>query len=476
MNIATHQHWIGGSSVEPIGGEYFDDLNPIDDSIYALAARGTEADIDRAVDAASDAFATYRKTLPMEREAWLLRAADILENQSGEFIDILIDEVGSPIVKAQKEVSVAINVLRAAAGAARSLAGKTMPSDVQGRMSISTRRPIGVIAGVTPFNVPLIKGVKHAAMPLATGNTFVLLPSEEAPVLAHRLAMLFADAGIPDGAFNVVTGSGYEIGDRLIKHPLVRKVGFTGSSRVGKQIGALCGQLGKRVTLEMGGKNPLIVLQDADLTKAVQGSVLGSFLFQGQICMASSRIYVERPRMDEFLKKFTGAAKQLGMGDLREKSTMIGPIINRRQRDRVRNHIDDAIAKGATVLTGGGWDGNRCHPTILTDVREDVTLAKEETFGPVTAVYSVDSEEEALRLANDSVYGLSASVYTSNLTAAMRFSEQLEAGMVHVNGTTIQDDTRAPFGGVGDSGFGRESTDTEIEDLTEWKWITIQYE
>ena len=475
MGIETYQHWIGGGHVNPSTGEYFDDLNPLDDSLFARAAKGSEDDVRDAVQAAGAAFRTYRNSLPKEREAWLIRAADLLQRHAADFVDILVDEVGSPIAKAQREIATATGLLRAAAGATRQLSGKTMPTDVPGRISISTRRPIGVIAGITPFNVPLIKGIKHSAMPLATGNTVVLLPSEDSPVVALRIAELFAEAGIPDGAFNVVTGSGYEIGDALTTHPAVRMVGFTGSSRVGRHIGELCGKLGKRVTLEMGGKNPLIILRDADMTQAVRASVIGSFLYQGQICMSSSRIYVEQPVFDEFMDRFRTAATQIGMGDLRDLSTMIGPIINERQRTRVRTHIEDAIAKGADVVTGGRWQGNRCQPTVLRNVTKEMTLHDKETFGPVTSVYSVGCAEEALDQANDSVYGLCAAVHTSNLEQALRFANGLNAGMVHVNGTTVQEEAHIPFGGVGESGFGRESSDTDIEDMTEWKWITVQY-
>tara|TARA_R110002049_G_scaffold4601_5_gene31997 strand:+ start:8601 stop:10028 length:1428 start_codon:yes stop_codon:yes gene_type:complete len=474
MAIPNHDHWIGGPC-RPKDGEYFDVLNPLDDSLYARAAKGSVDDIRHAVQTAGDAFSTYRDSLPKEREAWLIRAAELLQQQADEFVEILIDEIGSPITKAQREVATATGLLRAAAGATRKLSGKTMPTDIPGRMSLSVRRPLGVIAGVTPFNVPLIKGVKHAAMPLATGNTFVLLPSEDSPVIAIRLARLFADAGIPDGVFNVVTGRGAEIGDALTTHGDVRMVGFTGSTRVGKHVRSLCGLHGKRVTLEMGGKNPLIVLQDANIAKAVMGSVVGSFLYQGQICMAASRIYVHDRVYDEFVERFAAAASALGQGDLRDPKTMIGPIINDRQRQRVRAHLDDAIEKGAQVAAGGQWQDHRCQPTVLTDVTDGMTLCKAETFGPVTAVYRVESADEALRRANDSEYGLSASVYTADLANAMRFAEDLQAGMVHINGTTVQEEAHVPFGGVGESGFGRESTDTDIEDMTQWKWITIQY-
>lgn len=475
MTIARHQHWIGGMETSSSNGEYFANLNPIDDSLYAHAAHGTATDIEQAVQAAHASFATYGKSLPKEREGWLLRAADLLERRSSDFVDMLVDEVGSPLLKAQREVETSIGILRSAAGATRHLAGKTLPTDVSGRLSMSLRRPLGVIAGISPFNVPLIKDIKHSAMPLATGNTVVLLPSEHAPVTALKVATLFAEAGFPAGSFNVVTGFGAEIGDTLTCHPLVRMVGFTGSSRVGHHISTLCGERAKRYSLEMGGKNPLVILKDAEIDKAVQGSVIGSFLYQGQICMASSRIYVEKPVYDEFQTKFLAAARNLGMDDLRRPSTMIGPIIHETQRARIKEHLKDAISKGAKVLCGGNWQGNRCEPTVLTDTNEHMQISHEETFGPVTTLHCVVSADDALNLANDSNLGLSASVYTTNLTQAMRFAEELNAGMVHVNGTTIQDEPHIPFGGVGDSGFGRESTDPDLSEFMEWKWVTFQH-
>ena len=475
MTIAQYQHWIDGKDTDSSNKRFFVDLNPIDDSVYAHAAQGTDRDMTAAVEAAHASFQKYRNSLPKEREAWLLRAADILENKAREFVETLVDEVGSPILKAQREVETSIGILRSAAGATRQLTGKTLPTDVSGRMSMSIRQPLGVIAGISPFNVPLIKNIKHSAMPLATGNTVVLLPSEHAPVTALKVANLFAEAGFPSGAFNVVTGFGTEIGDTLTCHPLVRMVGFTGSSRIGHHISGLCGKHAKRYSLEMGGKNPLVVLEDAELKKAVQGSVIGSFLYQGQICMASSRIYVEKSIHEEFLSNFLAASRNLGMGDLRDPSTMIGPIIHEGQRSRIKKHLHDAISKGATVHCGGNWQGNRCEPTVLTGVDDQMLINHEETFGPVTVVHSVDSADEALRLANASKLGLSASIYTSNLRQAMRFAEKLEAGMVHINGTTIQDEPHIPFGGVGDSGFGRESTDPDLAEFTEWKWITVQH-
>jgi acyl-CoA reductase-like NAD-dependent aldehyde dehydrogenase len=466
--------WIDGREASPAAGAYFEDNNPLDDSPYRLAARADESDVRRAVTAAHDAFQRYRKTVVKDREKWLSRAAQLLEEQAAAFVEILIDEIGSPITKARFEVAQAVAILRAAAGSTRQVSGKTLPSDTPGRFSMSVRYPVGVVASITPFNVPLSKGIRQTASALAMGNTVVLLPSEEAPQIAIRLAQLYAEAGIPDGAFNVLTGHGHEIGDALTTDQRVRVVTFTGSNVVGQHIGNLCSANGKRFTLELGGKNPLVVMDSADVQRAVEGVVTSAFTFQGQICMGASRVYVQRSLFDDFAERLIEASGALGAGDLRDPSTNIGPLVNKKQRQRVRGHIDDAMEKGATRLCGGDWEGHRCPPTVFTNVTPDMTIYHEETFGPVLSLYPIDSLDEAIAYANDSRYGLSASIYTKDLTDAMRFAEEVQAGMVHVNAPTIYAEPHVPFGGVGESGFGREGTEVDIELMTEWKWVTIQ--
>ena len=466
--------WIGGARVAPTGGNYFIDRNPQDDSPYAEIAEGSVQDMDRAVRAADAAFQANRHRLAGEREGWLCKAAELMEARRGEFVDILIDEVGSPFGKAQFEVSYAVSCLRAAAGVARRVTGMVQPSELPGRFSMSMREPVGVIAAITPFNVPLLKTVKLSSTPLATGNALVQLPSEEAPMIAHRMAEVYRDAGVPDGLYNVVSGFGVDIGDSLTTHPLTKVVMFTGSSRIGRHIAALCGQHVKRVVLELGGKSPLVVLADADLDRAVEAAAFGQFFFQGQACMASSRIYVEKSIEQEFTTRFKAMADNLGMGDLRDPNTWVGPIISERQRQRVRSHIADAQAKGAKVISGGEWIGNRCRPTILAGVSEAMTVCREETFGPVTSIYPISGLDEALARANDTDYGLSSAIFTQDINKAMRFVQGVHAGMVHINAPTLHDEPHVPFGGVGDSGFGREGTDIDIDTFTEWKWVTIQ--
>lgn len=349
-------HWIGGVAVAPSGGVYFEDLNPLDDRPYARVAAGTAEDVNRAVDAAWQAFRKYRDTPAAVREGWMVKAAEIIERDNATFKEVLVDEIGSPIAKAGFETRFAVSFLRAAAGVPRRVRGETIPSDTPGRVSLSLRQPVGVVAGITPFNVPLIKGIKQSAMALATGNGFVLLPSEAAPRVSSLLANLWREAGVPDGLFNVVYGNGAEIGDVLTAHPRVASITFTGSSRVGKHIAEVAARNLKKYTLELGGKSPLIVCADADLEKAVGAAVFSIFMYQGQVCMGASRIYVERPIFDAFTQAFAAASNKVRGGDLREPTTMLGPIISQRQRDRVRRHIEDARSKGAEIITGGGLE------------------------------------------------------------------------------------------------------------------------
>jgi len=470
----TLDHWIGGQAVPPQGDAYFDDLNPLDDSVYARAADGNAADVERAVQAAAQAFPAFRKLLAKDREALLQKAAALLERDRQDFIDILIDEVGSPLMKAGFEVQFAIGMLRAAAGVPRRITGQTLPSDSADRWSLSLREPLGVVAGITPFNVPMIKVIKQSAMVLACGNTFVNLPSEHAPRLSLRVAQLYQEAGFPAGSFNVVLGNGAVIGDALTGHPLVKSVTFTGSSVVGRHIAEICAKQLKKFTLELGGKSPLIVMDDADLGAAVRAAAMGTFFYQGQACMASSRILVQRGIFERFSQALAGAAAGLKGGDLRDPGTTLGPIISGRQRSRVKTHIEDAAAKGARVLAGGSFSGFQCAPTVLTDVTPEMTLFYEETFGPVTSLYPFDTLEEALAMANDTPYGLSAAIYTSNINSALTAASGIHTGMVHINAPSLYDEPHVPFGGVGQSGYGREGTDCDLDAMTEWKWVTIQ--
>ena len=338
---------------------------------------------------------------------------------------------------------------------------------------MSIREPLGVVAVITPFNVPLIKTTRLVANALAVGNTAVHLPSEMAPHLSLIFAEIVAEAGIPDGVYNVVTGMGAEIGDDLTGHKDIDFLTFTGSTLVGQHINEICAKNKTPNTLELGGKSPTIILADADLDNVMPLAARSVFMFAGQACIASSRFYVERPLYDEFVKRFSMIIRKLGMGDLRDPNTVISPIISPRQRERIKSHIDDARAKGANVI-GGEWEGNRCQPTLLTEVSEDMTVCQTETFGPVTAIYPIENYEEGLEKANDTEYGLSSAIFTKDIDKAFHFVRNSKAGMCHINGPTIHDEAHVPFGGNGESGVGREGTDADMEAMTELKWVTVQ--
>ncbi|MEM9476764.1 MAG: aldehyde dehydrogenase family protein [Pseudomonadota bacterium] len=474
-DVKTLQHFIAGQWQDAEGGTTFEVLNPLDDSLYAYAARGTGADMRTAVAAAKKAFEGYRETTPTERERMLLRVAEIMEQRQGDLVNCLIDEIGSPIQKAMFEFNKGLTMVRAAAGLCRNVRGETIPSDRPGTFSMSIREPLGVVAVITPFNVPLIKTTRLVANALAVGNTVVHLPSEMAPHLTVLFAEIIAGAGFPEGSYNVVTGMGAEIGDDLTGDPDVDFVTFTGSTVVGQHINEICAKNKTPNTLELGGKSATLILADADLDKLMPLAARSVFMFSGQACIASSRFYVEAPLYEEFVKRFAGIVSKIQMGDLRDPGTVVAPIISDRQRKRVKDHIADAVAKGAKIAAGGGaWDGNRCPPTLLTDVTEEMVVCRTETFGPVTSIYKVASFEEGLARANDSEFGLSSAIFTRDIDKAFHFARHIGAGMCHINGPTIHDEAHVPFGGNGESGVGREGTDADMEAMTELKWVTVQ--
>jgi acyl-CoA reductase-like NAD-dependent aldehyde dehydrogenase/ABC-type branched-subunit amino acid transport system ATPase component len=449
-------------------------LNPLDQSVYATISYGGEAEMRAAIDAAEAAFPAWSKTPPAAREAVLYKAAELLEERREEVVDVLISEAGSTFIKSQFEVSFTANMLRSAAGEARRIFGEVIPSDIPGMTSLAVRKPLGVVAGISPFNFPLILGTKKLCMAIAAGNTFVHKPSEETSLLALTVAAIFNDAGLPEGVLNVVPGKGPELGQAILEDPRVKLVSFTGSTKVGQALAAECAKHGKRVTLEMGGKSPLVVLKDAELDYAVDTAAFGIFIHQGQICMAGSRIIVDQNLYDEFLERFAAKTRGIKVGDPRDPETVIGPLIRMSQCGFIKEHIDQAVAKGAEVLVGGDYEGAIFKPTILAHVTPYMSAYHTELFGPVVTVTRAENADHALQLANDSSYGLSAAVLTNDLQEALRFADELDTGMVHINGPTIHDEPHVPFGGVKDSGLGREGGRWSMEEMTEVKWITLQ--
>jgi vanillin dehydrogenase len=466
--------YINGRSVTLEEKDSTTVVNPATGKPVGKVFMSTPKEMTLAIDAAEAAKESWGNTSPAQREIILLRAADILEAKRAEFVDVLIDEGGATFGKSQFEVSFTVNMLRASAGEARRIFGHVIPSDIPGFMSLAIRRPLGVIGGISPFNFPLILSTKKICMALASGNTFVLKPSEEVSMLGLKIASVFGEAGLPPGVLNVVPGDGPTLGEVMVRDPRVKLISFTGSTAVGRQLAVQCATYAKKITLEMGGKSPLIVLKDADVKYAVDTACFGLFIHQGQICMAGSRIIVEAPIYQEFLDKFVAKVKTLQLGDPRDPHTVIGPLIRTSQCGFIDKRIKSSTAAGARLLTGGGFKGNFFEPTVVADVVPGMEVFKDELFGPVASVIKADNPDHALKLANDTQYGLSAAVLTNDLQLAMKFAMGLETGMVHINSSTIHDEPHIPFGGVKDSGFSREGGQWSMEEMTELKWVTIQ--
>ena len=466
--------YIDGKAVEVSPSAMSDVFNPADQKPFARIFMGQEQHMRAAIDAAYAARTTWSNSPAALREKILHRAADELEAATSEIVDLLIGEGGSTFGKAHFEIPFAANMLRSIAGEARRVQGDVFPSDVSGLLSLAIRRPLGVVAGISPFNFPVVLALKKVAFALATGNTFVLKPSEETSLVGLKLAEIFEKAGLPPGVLNVVPGDGPTLARVLFDDPRVKLISFTGSTAVGRRIAVECAKTGKRVILEMGGKSPLIVLKDADVDYAVDTACFGIFIHQGQICMAGSRIIVEAPIYESFLQRFAAKAKTLQVGDPRDPHTVIGPLIRTSQCQMIDRKIKEAVAAGARVLSGGTYEGNFYQPTVVADVTPNMAAFRDELFGPVAAVSRADDADHALALANNSSYGLSSAVLTNDLQLAMRFALELEAGMVHLNGPTVHDEPTVPFGGVKDSGSGREGGRWSVEEMTEVKWVTIQ--
>jgi aldehyde dehydrogenase (NAD+) len=472
--VKTYSLYIDGKWSGAADGAVADDFNPATGALFARVAQAGRADALRAVEAAYKARESWARMIVSERAAILLRAADILATRVDEYREVLIDESGSTFGKSMFEVFYCIDLLRSAAGDARHIFGETLPHSMNGQVGMTIRQPLGVIGGIAPFNAPFLLAMKKVALALAAGNCFVLKPSEETPVIGLKIAELFEAAGLPPGVLNVVTGPARDVAGVLLSDPRVRMITFTGSTQVGKIIAVEAAKYLKKITLEMGGKNPLIVLGDADVDYAVRAGCFGIYFHQGQVCMANSRIIVEAPVFDEFCEKFAARAQTYKVGDPHDPQTVIGPLIRRTQCGFIDEQVKDAVAKGARVLTGGTHQDNFYQPTVVAGVTSDMRIYGEESFGPITSIIKAGSSEEALAIANDTSYGLASGIITNDLQKAMDLALRLESGMVHINDTTVSDEPHVPFGGIKNSGVGREGGRYSMEEMTELKWITVQ--
>lgn len=474
----AHKMYIDGKWVNASDGQTFADLNPYDGEIYAQVPAGKRVDATRAIEAAKAAFPEWAASPPAFRRQIFLKAADIMERRQDELAKALMEETGSTIGISMFQLNFVPGLFRMAAGAGYDVKGETIPADHANSFFLAIRQPAGVVSCFVPFNAPYNLGSRSFALPIAYGNTAVLKPSEEAPFTGGILfAEIFEEAGLPPGVLNVVTCTREdvpEVGDEMIVHPAVRRISFTGSTEVGRSIGEKAGRHLKRAVLELGGKDPLIVLADSDLEYALDAAAWGAFLHQGQICMSTERIIVEKKIAGEFTDKLKKRAEALPVGDPTNPGTVIGPLINRRAVEKVHSHVEEAVAGGAHLVTGGQYDNLVYHPTVVSDVQPDMRLFTEQTFGPVAPIVTVKDAEEALALANSSEFGLSAGIITNDFNRALDIALRLETGMVHIGDQTVNDEPQAPFGGVKGSGYGRFGGQAALDEFTELRWINVQ--
>jgi acyl-CoA reductase-like NAD-dependent aldehyde dehydrogenase len=480
----------GASSADPVdhyiagrwhaGAKRFTDTNPLDDSPFAVVAAGGADHGAAAVQAAAQAFPAWASCLPAERQRLFLRAADLVDARADQIVRVLAMETGASATFARFQITWSATLLRQAANWGYLPYGELLPSDTPGRFAMAMRKPLGVVAGFTPWNSAFSLGWRTIILPLAFGNTVVIKPSEEAPIGAGLLqAQILHDAGFPAGVINVVThaaGEAAPIADVLFDAPAVRCINFTGSAPTARKLAAKAGAALKPIVLELGGYNPLIILGDADLTQAVDSTVFGAFFHQGQICMNTRKVYIQRELHDEYLERLAAKTVTLRRGDPLDPSVMIGPLINDHAVSQMETRIQDAVAKGARVVCGDEHDRRVFAPTVLADVPPTAiaTAGYEETFGPLLVVEAFDKPAQAVSRAQDTPYGLSAAIITRDEERGLHLARHFDAGIVHVNSSTMAGEAAFPNGGVKDSGWGR-SGHYAIEDFTEIRLVTTNH-
>jgi acyl-CoA reductase-like NAD-dependent aldehyde dehydrogenase/ABC-type branched-subunit amino acid transport system ATPase component len=468
---------IGGKNQSAANQRTFHRLNPISGEIASIVAAASIDDALRAADAAAAAFPAWSQLGPSERRKRLNAAADILARRAPEFTALMVAETGATAGWAGFNVHLAEGMLREAAAMTTQIAGEVIPTDKPDNLAMAFRQPVGVVLGIAPWNAPVILGVRSVAMPLACGNTVVLKASEMSPGVHRLIGSCLTEAGLGDGVVNVVTNAPEDaqaVVEALIAHPAVRRVNFTGSTRVGRLIALACAKHLKRALLELGGKAPLVILDDADLDAAVNAAAFGAFMNQGQICMSTERIVVDDQVADAFVAKFATKANSLPYGDPRKGNVVLGSLVSGAACDRVGGLIDDAVAKGAVIAAGGRGNGTIMPATIVDHVTPAMRIYGEESFGPVVTVVRVSGVDEAVRVANDTEYGLSSAVFGRDIARALSVAKRIEAGICHVNAPTVHDEPQMPFGGTKASGYGRFGGKAAIDEFTELRWITVQ--
>jgi benzaldehyde dehydrogenase (NAD) len=455
----------------------FTRLNPLTGAVASSAAAMKPADIPAIVARAAAAFPAWAAQGPNARRAVLMKAAAALEARKDAFVAAMMAEIGSTAGWAMFNLGLAAGMVREAAAITTQIAGEVIPSDKAGCLAMALKEPVGVILGIAPWNAPIILGVRAIAVPLACGNAVILKASETCPRTHELIIEAFAEAGFPEGVVNVVTNAPEDAADvvgALIDAPQVKRINFTGSTAVGRIIAKRAAEHLKPCLLELGGKAPLIVLEDADLDEAVKAAAFGAFMNQGQICMSTERIIVVDAVADEFAKRFAAKAAGMATGDPVEGKTPLGAVVDQKTVAHVNALIDDAAAKGAKVIAGGKGDSVLMPATVVDGVTSAMNLYRDESFGPVVAMIRARDTDHAVELANDTQYGLSAAVFTRDIAKGLNIARRIESGMCHINGPTVHDEAQMPFGGVGASGYGKFGGKQGIDSFTETRWITIE--
>lgn len=473
----TPQLLIGGEARAASAGATFERRNPLDQRVASRAPAATPADAVAAVDAAAAAFPTWAALAPAARRNLLMKAAHSLEAKAEDFTAAMAAETGASALWAGFNVHLAADMLLEAAALTTQIGGELIPSNVPGSQAMAVRQPAGVVLGLAPWNAPVILGVRALAVPLACGNTVVLKGSELCPATHGLIIQALQDAGLPPGVVNFVTNApedAAQVVEAMIAHPAVRRVNFTGSTRVGRLIALACARHLKPSVLELGGKAPFLVLDDADLDAAVAAAAFGAFANSGQICMSTERLIVDEAVADDFVARLAAKARSLPLGDPRQGPVVLGSVVDMATVHRNNALIDDALAQGARLVCGGKADSTLMPATLLDHVTPQMKIYHEESFAPVKAIVRVSGVDAAVACANDNAFGLSAAVFGRDIARAWQVAARIESGICHVNGPTVHDEAQMPFGGVKDSGWGRFGGKAGIDAFTELRWLTVQ--
>jgi vanillin dehydrogenase len=478
MNPFTklNQQYIGGTWRDGASSKVLTDRNPYNDKPICDFKLGSLKDLDEAYRSAAAAQKVWAEVNPFEKRAILEKAIIFVEKNEKEITDLIIEELGGTGLKAFFEIMIVKNIIKEASSYPLRMIGEIYPSPVDGKENRLYRVPVGVVGVISPFNFPFFLSMRSVVTAIGAGNGVVLKPHDDTPITGGTLvAKVFEETGMPKGLLNVIVADIRELGDNFVEHPIPRVISFTGSEGVGRHIGSVAGRCLKRAILELGGNSALIVMHDADLDTALNAAVFSRFTHQGQICMCANRVLVHRSVYPQFLERFVKRVSSLKVGDPRDAQTDIGPLMNKAQAETLAKQIQKAEQEGARAVLKGKFEGNIASPTVFADVRPNMTIAQTEMFGPAVCVMPFDTPEEAIRIANDSPFGLSGAIHTRNVEWGAELAKQIDTGMVHVNDGTINDEPLVAFGGEKASGIGRLNGKWALEEFTTLKWVSVQH-